>query len=74
MKMKCLSFLFQQKTNSKIGACRDLALSDLYSTKKNYPFFIELLFKNRCLPKRYTRKVDFEKNEKQSFSMQYIFI
>ena len=69
MKMRCLSCLFQQKRNSKIGACVDLALSVLYSTKKNYPFFIELLFKNPCSRKRYTRKVDFEKNEKQLFSM-----
>ena len=75
MKVKCLSFLFQQKRNSKIGACEHLALSTFYSTKrKNHPFFIELLFKNLCPPKGYTRKVDFEKNKKQSFSMQYIFI
>ena len=33
IKMKCLSFLFQQKRNSKIGVCGDLALSVLYSTK-----------------------------------------
>ena len=44
--MKCLSFLFQQKRNSKIGACGDLVLSVLDSTKEKYPFFIELLFKN----------------------------
>ena len=69
MKMKCLSFLFQQKTNSNIGAYKHLALSVLYSTKENYPFFIDLLFKNPYPCKRYTRRVDFEKNEKQSFSM-----
>ena len=49
MKIKCLSFLFQQKRNSKIGACGDIALSVLYSTKnENDRFFIELLFKNPC--------------------------
>ena len=64
MKMKCLRFLSQQKRNSKIGASGHLALSVLYSTKKNDPFFIELLFKNPCPRKLYTRKVDFEKNEK----------
>ena len=66
--------LFQQKRNSDIGARGELALSVIYSTKNNDPFFVELLFKNPCPRKRYTRKVDFEKNEKQSFSMQYIFI
>ena len=34
MKMKCLSLLFQQKRNSKLGACGDLTLNVLYSTKK----------------------------------------
>ena len=45
MKMKCLSFLFQQKTNSKIGACRDLALSDHYSTKKIIPSLLSCYLK-----------------------------
>ena len=43
--MKCLSFLFQQKTNSKIGACRDLAQSDLYSTKKIIPSLLSFYLK-----------------------------
>ena len=42
--MKCLSFLFQQKRNSKIGACEDLSLSVLYSTKKIIPSLL-----NCCL-------------------------
>ena len=44
MKMKCRSFLFQQKRNSKIGACGDLALSVLYSTKK-IPSLLSCYFK-----------------------------
>ena len=83
--MKCLSFLFQQKRNSKIGACEDLALCILYSTrkkkkkkkkkrkKKNYPFFIELLLKSPCLRiNGILEKIDFEKNEKTKFLMQYM--
>ena len=63
MKMKYRRFLFQKKRNSKIKAW---ALSVPVFNKKNY----RLLFKNPCPRKRYT----FEKNEKQTFSMQYIFI
>ena len=33
IKMKDLSFLFQQKENSKIGPCDDLALGILYNLK-----------------------------------------
>ena len=45
IKMKCLSFLFQQKRNSKIGACGDLALSVLYSTKKIVPSLLSCYLK-----------------------------
>ena len=36
MKMNYLSFLFQQKRNSKIGTCGDLVLSVLLFNKNNY--------------------------------------
>ena len=45
MKVKCLSILFQQKRNSKIGACGDLALSGLYSTKKMIPSLLSCYLK-----------------------------
>ena len=61
MKMKCLSFLFQQKRNSKIEACEDLALSVFYSTKKIIPSLLSCYIKilarvNGILEKLISRK------------------
>ena len=61
MKIKCLSFLFQQKRNSKIGAYGDLALSVLYSTKKIIPSLLSCYLKilareNNILEKLILRK------------------
>ena len=63
--MKYLSFLFQQKRNSKIGACEDLAPTILYSTKKIIPSLLSHYLKNLARVNDILEKIDFEKNEKQ---------
>ena len=72
IKMIYLSFLFQQKRNPKIGAREDLALTLLYSIKKINPSLLSRYWEILARVNGMVEKIDFEKNEKQSFLMQYV--
>ena len=67
MKMKCLSFLCHQKTNSKIEARRDLALSDLYSTKKMIPSLLSCYLKIVARVNDTLEKLIFRKTRSKVF-------
>ena len=70
--MKYLSFLFQQKKNFKINDREDLALTACYTIKKIITSILSRYEEILPLVNRMVEKIDFERNEKQSFSMQYV--
>ncbi len=74
IKMKDLRLLFQQKRNSKIGLCDDLAPPVYYTIKKNYHFHIESLWRDACPRKLCPKKLILRKTKKkyENFSKNMI--